>query len=253
MRSFEILEASGPIVATAIHAGHDLDEEVRRSSRLSPEERLREEDPFTDRMLPASATQVIGHASRFQVDLNRSRELAVYRRPEDAWGLDLWGEPPTEEHVERSLAEYDRFYEAMRGLLESVAERHGFFVVLDVHSYNHRRGGAHAAAEDPEGAPELNVGTGTLDTDRWGRTADVFVDHAREAGFDARENVRFRGGHFPTWVNTEFGQGCALALEFKKTFMDEWSARVDEAGLERIRMLLEDAALLLEDVARGVR
>ena len=28
--------------------------------------------------------------SRFEVDLNRPREEAVYRVPEDCWGLDVW-------------------------------------------------------------------------------------------------------------------------------------------------------------------
>jgi hypothetical protein len=33
---------------------------------------------------------MITHRSRFEVDLNRPRREAVYRIPEDAWGLDIW-------------------------------------------------------------------------------------------------------------------------------------------------------------------
>ena len=37
----------GPLVAVALHAGHDLRPEVREIMNLTEEERLREEDPFT--------------------------------------------------------------------------------------------------------------------------------------------------------------------------------------------------------------
>ena len=44
---------------------------------------------------------------------------------------------------------------------------------------------------------------------------------------DVRENVRFFGGNFPRWVNGAFpGKGCALAIEFKKFFMDEWTGEI---------------------------
>ena len=60
-----------------------------------------------------------------------------------------------------------------------------------------------------------------------------------DAGFDCRENVRFRGGHLARWVAETFPEtGAALAIEFKKTYMDEWSGTADDVAIERIRTTL---------------
>jgi hypothetical protein len=167
------------------------------------------------------------------VDLNRPREHAVYRVPDDAWGLDLWVEPLSDLEIQESLELYDDFYAELGDRLDEVAAR-GSFVLLDLHSYNHRRNGAdappHAVAENPE----INVGTGSLDRDRWDDVVDTFIASLPDR--DARENVRFRGGELSRWVNSRYcDRGCALAIEFKKTFMDEWTGVLDEAHLEGLR------------------
>lgn len=222
----------GPIVAAAVHAGGALRPEVAARMALAAAERRREEDPHTDEWTTLAANRLIGLFSRFEVDLNRPRESAVYRRPEDAWGLEVWHQEPPPELVERSLAAYDAFYREAHQLLSRVAERHGRFVVYDLHSYNHRRDGAGAEPADPEANPQVNVGTRSVDRELWGPLVDRFVaDLAAQpfpGGLDVRENVKFGGGNFPRWVNANFpGTGCAIAIELKKFFMDEWSGDAD--------------------------
>jgi hypothetical protein len=52
---------------------------------------------------------------------------------------------------------------------------------------------------------------------------------------DVRENVRFEGANLARWVHARYPDtGCALALEFKKTFMDEWTGEVDQARLRQL-------------------
>ena len=115
----------------------------------------------------------------------------------------------------------------------------GPFVLFDVHSYNHRRAGPDAQPEPTEANPDVNVGTGALDRGRWARVVDALMDALDDEVIDGRpldvgENVRFKGGHLTRWVTARYPEtGCALALEFKKTFMDEWTGRVDERLLER--------------------
>ncbi|HET9772461.1 MAG TPA: N-formylglutamate amidohydrolase, partial [Acidimicrobiia bacterium] len=130
------------------------------------------------------------------------------------------------------------------------------FVVLDLHSYNHRRGGPGAPPADPRANPEINVGTGSLDRERWGNLVDRFSADLRRvevAGrpLDVRENVRFRGGHLSRWVHAAFpGQACCLAVEVKKFFMDEYSGAIDEpvwAGVQAA--LAATVPGLLEEVA----
>lgn len=249
MSTFRVTESDGPIITTAIHAGHDLHPEVLEVMRLSDEDRLREEDPFTEHLANIGVTEVVVSRSRFEVDMNRPRETCVYRTPDDAWGLDVWREgAPSPDTVERALAQYDGFYTAMHDLFTRKQDRDGGFVVLDVHSYNHRRGGPDAQTAPLDGNPEVNLGTGTLDRARWAPVIDVFLRGMRDAGFDARENVKFKGGAFAGWTHHEFSRrGCVLAVEFKKTFMDEWTGVADVARIERGASALRGLVPALED------
>ncbi|NGN45309.1 N-formylglutamate amidohydrolase, partial [Mesorhizobium sp. CGMCC 1.15528] len=69
---------ASPVVGTAIHSGTDVGSACRSLMSLTDPDRRREEDPFTERFIADFPTQIIVHRSRFQVDLNRAREAAVY-------------------------------------------------------------------------------------------------------------------------------------------------------------------------------
>jgi hypothetical protein len=243
---WKLERGNSPLVATAIHAGHALREEVAAIMQLAEMDRLREEDPFTDQWTMVTDTRLIGLRSRFEVDLNRPRGQAVYIEPADAWGLQVWREKPSPAIIERSLAEYDAFYAEVKRLLTGLEQRFGRFVVFDLHSYNHRREGPGGPIADPLLNPEVNIGTGTMDRERWAPLVDRFMADLRAVDFlgrhlDVRENVKFFGGQFPRWIHENFPEsGCAIAIEFKKFFMDEWTGRPDPAGkqLEAIRQAL---------------
>jgi N-formylglutamate amidohydrolase len=216
-----------------------LPDAIAARTALDDATRTREEDPFTDRLVVPGAPMVAVHRSRFEVDLNRPRANAVYRTPDDAWGLELWREELPGEEVERSLSLYDEFYAELGRLLDGLADR-GPFVVLDLHSYNHRRDGADAPPSPRVQNPEVNVGTGALDRSRWGSLVDGFMSalathEVRGHPLDVRENVRFRGGELSRWVGERYPtRGCALAIEFKKVFMDEWTGELDERHVDEL-------------------
>ena len=241
MRADPVVEFVGPwsgqVVATSVHAGHDLRPEVAAAMRLPEADRLREEDPFTDLIASAVESRMITHRSRFEVDLNRPRREAVYRTPADAWDLDIWHDEALPDDAWRgSLAVWDEVYAALAARLDEVAAR-GPFVLLDVHSYNHRRPGPDADPEPVEDNPEVNVGTASVDTSRFGPLVERFVRDlaAPDLGcgpVDTRENVKFEGRQLAWWVHDRYPRvGCVLALEFKKTFMDEWTGVPDEAAI----------------------
>lgn len=251
-----LAEGGGPIVATAIHDGHAVRPEVEAFFAIDEATRLREEDPFTGRVAMVAPTSLVALRSRFEIDLNRPRDRAVYRSLQDAFGLGVWREPPPDEVVARSLEEYDEFYRALEVVLRERERRHGRFVVLDIHSYNHRRRGPHAPPDDPALNPEINVGTGTVDRARWGPLVDRFCVDLRAGGpagreLDVRENVRFRGAAMSAWIHRTFPEsGCALALELKKTFMDEWTGEVDHVHLSALcRALASTFPGLVESLA----
>jgi N-formylglutamate deformylase len=241
----QIAEGQEPIIATAIHDGHALRPEVEALMALDDADRLREEDPFSGIWTSVVSTQVVALRSRFEVDLNRPRERAVYRTPDDAWGLEMWKDDLPDELVERSLELYDAFYTELARILDEMERRYGRFVLLDLHTYNQRRGGPDAAVEDPEANPEVNVGTGSLDRERWGGLVDRFMDDLRKHEFlgrhlDVRENVRFQGGYLSRWIHERYPEsGCCLAIEFKKFFMDEWTGKLSPEEYEAIPQALE--------------
>ena len=129
---WDLEQGAGPIVATAIHDGHQVRDEVARHMVLGEDDRLREEDPFTGRWTTLAPTRVIGLRSRFEVDLNRPRASAIYRTPEDAWGLQVWDGSLPDEVAERSLKGYDAFYAELGVLYDELQKRHGRFLVLDL-------------------------------------------------------------------------------------------------------------------------
>lgn len=249
-----ILPGNGPVMAVALHTGHDVRPDVSDHLLLREDDRLREEDPFTARMVPAGMPHMEVLRSRFEVDLNRERSRAVYQGPSDAWGLDLYRAALPADIEEDSRRIHDVFYRGAFEFLSHAARRHDRFVVLDLHSYNHRRGGPSGSPAPAEENPEVNLGTGWLDEELWRPQVAAFSETMRSAGFDCRENVKFRGGYFARWVAQTFpGSGAALAIEFKKTYMDEWSGRVDRESVARIRRALADAAAAItRTLADGV-
>jgi N-formylglutamate amidohydrolase len=245
MELFQLTVGDGPLVATAIHNGHFIRDEVASQLVISETDRLREEDPFTECLIDWAPTRLVGRRSRYEFDLNRPREEAIYLKPEQCWGACIWQRPPTDAVINQSLANYDLFYATAHAVLKQLVEVHGAVVVLDGHSYNHRRDGPEGPAADLKGNPEVNVGTGSLDRRRWGSVADRFMADLRAYDYlgrqlDVRENIRFFGGHFCRWIHQTLPTSvCALAVEFKKFFMDEWTGEIDRRELSALRSALE--------------
>ena len=248
----------GPVVAAAIHDGHDLRPEVGAVMSLPEADRLREEDPFTGQAIAGVPTRIIAHRSRFEADLNRGADTAVYRTPEQCWGLQVWQGQLDEEIAARSLDYHRRFYAEVANLLDEVAAEHPRFVLLDVHSYNHRRGGPDAPPTPPAEAPEINIGTFSMPREQWAWLLDPLMEAMRAYDFggrnlDVRENVAFQGkGELTRFVHDRYpGQACAIALEFKKFFMDEWSGEPDPAALSHMRGFIDHCAAAARDLLNG--
>ena len=251
----DIKDAKTPIIATAIHAGHGMRASLKSNSKLTSSQRLREEDPFTDMFAKAAETYVIAKNSRFEVDLNRPREKAVYRYPQDAWGLDMWNTELKDENIEYSLDQYDLFYASLKKMLDHYLTVHDKLIVLDIHSYNHRRNGPKAPFDDNEENPEINIGTGTIkNRAHWGQIIDTCIqslsNHTVMGRFlDVRENVKFQGGQLASWIHTTYPESvCCLSIEFKKIFMNEWIGEADHKFLEDIHNMMKQTIKNLEKI-----
>jgi len=188
--------------------------------------------------------------SRFQVDLNRVRDKAVYLTPQDSWGITVWKDQqgPPQDMKDRSLQEYDLFYSHLHALLSDLQAKYGFFCVLDLHSYNHRRNGPNKPPNDPALHPSINIGTSNMNRVLFDGLVKKFMFDLSNYEFpqsnasnfpggklDVKENLKFQGGALARWVHQTFpNSGCALAIEFKKFFMDEWTGKPDMAIIAAI-------------------
>lgn len=241
-----LVDAARPVVSTAIHDGHELRPEIEKRMALPSAVRLREEDPWTGKIASGIGSTVVVNRSRFEIDLNRERDEAFYAGADDAWGLDIWEGDLDPGLGERSRDLHDSFYEELGAVLDRLVEIHGGFVLYDVHSYNHRREGPTAEPAPSAENPLVNLGTGSM-PDRWRGVADAFLGSMSlweyaGAPIDARSDVKFRGRHLAAWVHDRYGKvGCALAVEFKKTFMDEWTGEVDNHLVDQLSSALADS------------
>ena len=245
---WDLVIGDGPVLATAIHDGHRMRASLMPHLAVSEAGRRREEDPMTGSLVAVGDVRLRVLASRFQVDLNRPRDLALSTDPADTWGLQVWKGPLPDDELAISLAAHDRFYAMVSELVERLIQRWGCVLLLDIHSYNHRRDGADAAPAPVGGNPDIDVGATTLDRSRWGHAVERLVETLRghPAGgraLDVRENVRYDGGgHFPEWLYATYGDKvCAISLEYKKIYMDEWSGQADIAVIEDLRAGLQAA------------
>ena len=69
---------------------------------------------------------------------------------------------------------------------------------------------------------------------------------------DVRENIAFQGkGEQTRFVHERYPrQGCAIALEFKKFFMDEWTGQPNEAELVAMRRFIAHVAQVAADLLK---
>jgi len=234
--------ADSPFWAFAIHDGHQIDPAVEQFMLLDETQRLREEDPYTASMAELGVNQLVVGTSRFQLDINRKEEDAVYVHPEQAWGLKVWENLPSTV-LKQCHDEYRNFYQSVDRYIQQTIDQHGFFVVFDVHTYNAQRISKKQSIDKPAN-PQINLGT-HYNREKWRLVIDKFLDSVRSQqllgeAIDIRENIKFKGGYLAQHILQKFGErGCVLSIEFRKDFMDEWT------GLPYQPVILEYKQLLL--------
>ena len=249
-----LVRGDGPVLATAIHDGHAVRPALADRFLLDAPARLREEDPFTGDAVRDAPNHFVAHRSRFEVDLNRPLDTAVYQTPDECWGLEVWRRPLTDAEVALSRDYHRRAYAELGRTIDQLAEDFPAFVVLDVHSYNHRRDGPDAPPSPVAQAPDINIGTFSMPRRQWAHVVDPYLAFLSEYEFAGRrlsvaENLAFQGkGEWARFVHDRHpGRGCAIAFEFKKFFMDEWTGVPNPAELEAMRRLVRDSVAFLTD------
>lgn len=207
-----------PYICGAVHDGHQFRKELWDNCLHTAYERWYEEDPETKAMVASHPIVIAGCDSRFEYDLNRDPENAVF---ETAWGKQLWEQPLPKEQQETSLKKHANFYKVVHALVGQIESKFGAAIVYDMHSYNWKRW-------DRE-VPTWNLGTTNVDQVRFESTiaswrqilSETVLPNAIKS--TAAINDTFQGnGYFLKYITQNFKNTLVLATEIAKVYCDEY-------------------------------
>lgn len=238
------IERYVPYVCGAVHDGHQFRSSLWENCLHTEYERWFEEDPATKQMVQSFPIVIAGCDSRFEYDLNRAPESAIY---EDAWGKQLWKKPLASEEKSLSLSKHTNFYKVVHALIQKLEEEFGVAVVYDMHSYNWKRW-------DRE-VPTFNLGTANVDNTRFGDDVELWRKALSEIqlphGIQSTSlvNDTFQGnGYFLKYITNNFNNTLVLATEVKKIYCDEIHQIMHPEVVKAIEIQLKD--LLLQHATR---
>lgn len=207
-----------PYVCGAVHDGHQFRKDLWDNCLHTAYERWYEEDPETKNMVISHPILISGRDSRFEYDLNRDPENAVF---DTAWGKQLWKKPLPEAEKAKSLQKHANFYIVVKALISKIEEKFGVCVVYDMHSYNWQRW-------DRE-VPTWNLGTSNIDNNRFGEQVESWrqmlasIELPNNIKQTAKVNDTFQGnGYFLKFITNTFENTLVLATEIAKVYCDEY-------------------------------
>lgn len=219
--SFSIkIAAYAPYICGAVHDGHQFRKSLWENCLHTEYERWYEEDPCTKEMVNSHPIVIAGCDSRFEYDLNRAPETAIYK---DAWGKQLWKNPLAKDERLISLNKHSNFYQVVHALVQKIESKYAKAIVFDMHSYNWKRW-------DRE-VPTWNLGTANIDSERFGSLAESWRDKLggmqlpNKISSHSKINDTFQGnGYFLKYITQSFKNTLVLATEIAKVYCDEYTA-----------------------------
>lgn len=221
MGFFIRIESYVPWLATAIHDGSGFRDELQDISLISRSQRWYEEDPCTGDMVSEAPIFLKGLDSRFEYDLNRAPENAVY---DTAWGEKCWKEPLSKEQKSISLQKHSNYYRVLGALLRKLESKFERVVLHDMHSYNWKR---HNRI-----VPEFNLGIELIDKEKWKEEIGEWfkllsdIEIPRNTNTTAINDVFWGRGYQLANTVSKFKRTLVLATEMSKIYCDELTGEV---------------------------
>ncbi|TPV33455.1 N-formylglutamate amidohydrolase [Paucihalobacter ruber] len=229
------IETYVPFMCAAIHDGHQFRRELWDNCLHTEYDRWYEEDPETKYMINTQPIVLAGLDSRFEYDLNRPPEEAVF---ETAWGKQLWRNSLQIDMKQRSLDKHNNFYKVVDAVIAQLELQFTNCIVYDMHSYNWQRW-------DRE-VPTWNLGTTNIDNDRFGKMVEVWRKSLSEIKLPnnikstAKINDTFFGnGYFLKHITSNFKNTLVLATEIAKVYCDEYKQVIYPQVVESVRKALQ--------------
>lgn len=211
-----------PFACTAIHDGHHFEKSLWENCYHTAHDRWYEEDPATGTMIDDLPITLIAHDSRFEYDLNRHPDEAIY---ETAWGKKLWKTPLSEQEKSKGIEKHENFYKVVLTLMVKLEEMFGSAVVYDMHSYNWKRW-------DRE-VPVFNLGTSNVDQVKYKIAIQQWQEILQNMELPISQKVScgvndvFQGnGYLLKYVTSNTLNTLVLATEVSKIYCDEETGRM---------------------------
>lgn len=229
------IESYVPYACAAVHDGHQFRKTLWENCLHTEYDRWYEEDPETKAMIALHPIVIAGCDSRFEYDLNRNPNNAVF---ETAWGKQLWKAPLPETEKEKSLTKHANFYKVVHALIAKLEEKFGVCIIYDMHSYNWQRW-------DRE-VPTWNLGTANIDNVRFGaqvetwRQALASIKLPHNIKQTAKINDTFQGnGYFLKYITNNFNNTLVLATEIAKVYCEEYEQIVFPEVVNAVKQQLK--------------
>ncbi|MDX1283081.1 flavohemoglobin expression-modulating QEGLA motif protein [Shewanella colwelliana] len=226
-----------PVVSTAIHAGHQVRNDLVKLCQLNAEERYLEENPYTDELLASQPITLACTDSRFEYDLNKPKSLSTYYK--SAWQKQVWRKPLSDKQRAISQAKHNDFYILYQALIAKLESMFGMVMVFDLHAYNYKR--------EEVRTPTFNIRTAGIDIERWGDVVKKFqaeLTHITLPHMDVDADTLIsedKQGYLITHTNAHFDRTLVLPLAIKKVFMDELTGEVYPIVLDDLKLGLKHA------------
>lgn len=237
--SFQIkIDEYTPFVCFAIHNGHNLRSELKQKCQLSDFERWQEEDPETANFISSLPIVVSASDSRYEYDLNRSEENAIY---DQAWGKEVWKQPLTKNEKDVSLKKHRTFYEVVYALIQKLESKFNAVVVYDIHSYNYKR--------YETATPVFNLGTEKINRKKYARYINFWLKELKKIDLPGIENTTeendiFKGkGYLLEFITSKFQNTLVFATEVKKVYCNEESGEIYPLVIEELTEQLKKAII----------
>lgn len=214
-------------LGVALHSGNAVRAELSDVMAVSPHDRFREEDPYTERFIEDFPLQIIAHDSRFEYDLNCEQEQTIYSSDEKKWGLKVWNRELTEGEKRTTYSKFKEFHAILDIVVELMLEQDSPVVLFDIHSFCYQRERKINWFDDE--MPEINLGIRYINRHFFSPLIDCFLEGVSGTVIDGHpvrvvENELFPGGYLTRkYAQRQNRRVLVLAIEYKKIFMDEWT------------------------------
>jgi uncharacterized protein (TIGR02421 family) len=234
-----IVEEYVPYICFAIHNGGNFRTELREKLNISKMERWHEEDPYTWRFIESLPLRIVVHDSRYEYDLNRTPEDALY---DTAWGKKVWKSQLSEEEKLYSLQKHSDFYRVVDTLVLKLENDFGGALIYDIHSYNFKKYGGNSDY------PTFNIGTERIDP-KYRKNINKFLKELEKIDLlplynrVAENEVFFGRGYLLSHIMSKFDKSLVYAVEIKKIYVDEESGDEYPDIIDKIGIGLKKAIL----------